>query len=313
MSVTQSPERHPFTSLLQLLLFVLGGSVLFTCLSLVLGYAIYGEAGMSMFRETVNGGGNEGLGFLKIVQIVSTIGTFIIPAIIFAWVQNGNISSYLNLDKKVPLYLLVISFAVMFTVVPLLEWTVNLNKAMHLPGFLKEIELWMRAKEDQLSRLTMELLIMKGIPDLAVNLLMIAVLPALGEEFVFRGCLQKIFAKWTGNYHAGIWIAAILFSAIHLQFYGFIPRMLLGALFGYLYVWGGSLWLPVLAHFVNNATTVIIAYQYQLQGKPLDGLDEASPMNWTSYLFSAAITAVLLGVFYNYYQKRKILKEDTEL
>lgn len=92
---------------------------------------------------------------------------------------------------------------------------------------------------------------------LIVNLMVMAVCPAITEEFFFRGALQRLIGKWSHNPHLVIWSVAILFSAFHLQFYGFIPRMLLGAYFGYLLLWSRSIWVPVFAHFVNNATAVI--------------------------------------------------------
>ena len=106
---------------------------------------------------------------------------------------------------------------------------------MKLPSFFSSIENWMKYKEIEAEILTKQLLVMSSIEGLVINLIIIAVIPAVGEELIFRGCIQKIFTTWTNNYHLGIWIAAILFSAIHFQFYGFIPRMLLGALFGYLF------------------------------------------------------------------------------
>jgi membrane protease YdiL (CAAX protease family) len=97
------------------------------------------------------------------------------------------------------------------------------------------------------------------------NIFMIAVLPALGEELLFRGVIQRIFTSWIRNYHWGIWIAAFLFSAMHMQFYGFLPRMALGAMFGYLLVWTGTMWVPILAHFVNN-TMGVLAYYFISKG-----------------------------------------------
>ncbi len=92
---------------------------------------------------------------------------------------------------------------------------------------------------------------------------MIALLPAIGEELVFRGVVQKIFRQWSRNAHVAIWTTAVLFSAMHMQFYGFIPRMLLGAMLGYMLEWSGSLWLPMLAHFINNAGAVLLTYLFQ--------------------------------------------------
>src|SRR5690606_9694418 len=125
---------------------------------------------------------------------------------------------------------------------------------------------------------------------LAINLLMIAIIPAIGEELLFRGGIQNIFYKWFKNPHIAIWAAAILFSAIHVQFYGFIPRMLLWALFGYLLVWGKSIWYPIIGHFINNGSAVVTAFIYQQQGKSIDELDKGDTFPMAGYIFSAIFT-----------------------
>ena len=95
---------------------------------------------------------------------------------------------------------------------------------------------------------------------LLFNLFMIAFIPALAEEMLFRGVLQRILGEWFRNYHIAIWVVAILFSLAHYQLSGFIPRIFLGALFGYLYLWTSSIWIPVIAHFTNNGMAVIYYY-----------------------------------------------------
>ena len=109
---------------------------------------------------------------------------------------------------------------------------------------------------------------------------MIAILPAIGEELVFRGMLQPELQRATGNIHAAIWISAIMFSAIHLQFFGFVPRMLLGVMFGYLYYWSGNIIIPMLAHFVNNGFSLLMVYLYQLEiiSIDLESGESASPL-----------------------------------
>lgn len=301
MPSRQLTDRHPFMSFLQLLLLVLGGTLLFTCLAFLIGILIYGMDGIQQFQNSVSGSTTtEGLGFLKLVQIASTIGTFIVPALIFAGFR-GNIAEYLRLDKRVSLILILVSVGLIFSSSYLIEWTIGLNKQMHLPEFLKGVETWMQNQEEQLAQLTRELLIMNNVSDLMINLLMIAILPALGEELIFRGCFQRIFTRWTRNYHWGIWLAAILFSAFHMQFYGFIPRMLFGALFGYMLVWGESMWLPVIAHLVNNGGAVITAYYLQLKGQSLDNFEEGQPSTWPVYLLSTIVTIALLS--YMYYKR----------
>ena len=143
---------------------------------------------------------------------------------------------------------------------PFINFHGGINSAMHFPEWLSGMEDWMWNAEETAGTLTEAFLKAEGIGGLLFNLFLIAVLPALGEELLFRGLIQRILTDLTKNIHWGIWLSAALFSALHLQFFGFVPRMVLGAMFGYLLVWSGSLWLPILAHFLNNAMAVIALY-----------------------------------------------------
>jgi membrane protease YdiL (CAAX protease family) len=286
--VKESSENHPLVSLLYLLLAVLAGAFVLVAITLVMA--------VSMF------------GFLKLIQILSSLLIFIVPALVFARIESGAILSYFKLDRKILWKMLALSVVIMLASQPIIEWTVAMNKQMVLPDFLQGIQEWMQMKEEQAAKITRMLLTMHSFPVLLLNLLMIAILPAVGEELIFRGCLQNIFARWTRNYHWGIWIAAIIFSAIHVQFFGFIPRMLLGALFGYFYVWGRSLWLPILAHLINNGGAVIAAYIFQLKGQSLDKLDEAQATSWPVFLTSVIITAVLLVYMYKEWKRTEPAK-----
>ena len=155
-------------------------------------------------------------------------------------------------------YLLV--FLLMFISIPALSWIIEINANMVLPNFMSGLEEWMRASEKQAEMLTKAFLTFDGVGSLFYILILVAVVPAVGEELLFRGVLQKIFIQWTKNPHLGIWITAFLFSALHMQFFGFFPRMLLGAVFGYVFLWSKSLWLPILGHFINNGSVVILSY-----------------------------------------------------
>lgn len=294
------PTRNqPYVSLIYLLLLAFSGALVFIIIGYIIGIAIYGTGIIFQSAQVLSGESTNGLGFLKLIQIFSTIGTFIVPALFFAKLESKRPAVYLRLSTSVNPLLILLAIAVMLFSTPVLEWTVNLNKQMQLPEFLAGLESWMRMQEDQLEKLTFMLLNVNDVPGLLLNLLMIAVLPAIGEELIFRGCLQKIFTSWTKSYHWGIWLAAIIFSTIHLQFYGFLPRMLLGALFGYLLVWSGSLWIPILAHFVNNAAAVITAYFYVQRGESLEKLNETGyDKNIFLLLFSLVVTAMLLQLFY---------------
>jgi hypothetical protein len=182
-----------------------------------------------------------------------------------------------------------------------IEW----NSAVNFPDFARDFESWAREREDTAAELTRFLTQFDSSSQLYLALFIIAVLPAIGEEIVFRGLIQKELFRATSNIHVSIWFAAVLFSAIHMQFFGFVPRLLLGALFGYLYYWSGNLLLAIIAHFVNNAVSVVALYFYQ-QGTL--GFDVESPdaAPTAMVLLSAALTAGLLYYFYKYYQDRNV-------
>ena len=300
MFKSRSTERHPFSSLLLLLLLVFTCAIAFTIIAFVAGILIYGFQPIISMSES----DSSNVEMLRLLQIVSSFGMFVVAAFIFAKIQSSDWLTYLNL-KKFNLVLAILTLLIILSFSPLLEFSNELNKNMVLPKFLNELEAWMKLKEAQMAEMTKQLLVMKSIPVLLINLLMLAIIPAVGEEFIFRGCLQKIFGRWIGNYHIAIWITAIIFSAIHFQFYGFMPRMLLGALFGYLLVWSGSLWLPILAHFMNNGVAVVTAYVFQQQGKPLELMYESYPASQPVFIASIAVMAVLLWYFYNYSFKLK--------
>ncbi|SKC73259.1 CPBP family intramembrane glutamic endopeptidase [Ohtaekwangia koreensis] len=178
-----------------------------------------------------------------------------------------------------------------------IEWNQNVT-------FPSGIEKWAKATEEQLAELTKYLTKFDSTGQMLLAVVVIAVLPAIGEELVFRGIIQRELFRGTNNIHVAIWISAAIFSAIHIQFYGFVPRMLLGALFGYLYYWSGNLWMPIIAHFINNGFTVVAMYLYQ-QGSVKMDIENAEAAPWSAVLFSAVITTALLYIFKKFYEKRR--------
>jgi membrane protease YdiL (CAAX protease family) len=134
------------------------------------------------------------------------------------------------------------------------------NSQMVLPEFLSGVEQWMRDMETQLMELTNYLTDFQSIPELLSGILVIGVFAGVGEELFFRGLIQPKMQRYFQSPHLGIWITAFIFSAIHVQFYGFLPRMFLGALFGYLYHYTGSLFYPILGHILNNTFTLLLVY-----------------------------------------------------
>jgi membrane protease YdiL (CAAX protease family) len=134
------------------------------------------------------------------------------------------------------------------------------NSQMVLPEFLSVVEQWMRDMETQLMELTVFLTDFQSIPELLTGILVIGVFAGVGEELFFRGLIQPKMQVYFRSPHWGIWVTAFIFSAIHAQFFGFFPRLFLGALFGYLYHYTGSLFYPILGHILNNALTLLLVY-----------------------------------------------------
>lgn len=201
------------------------------------------------------------LSAMKVLQVFSTaLGMFLVPAIVTAFLFSHQPARYLHIGAIPKLTDILLVVVLIFSVAPLINLIYEFNKMLQLPEFMSGVEAWIRAKEDEMEKLTLAFLEMKTTGDLLSNVLVVGLLTALAEEFLFRGVLLRLFREMTGNMHVAILLTAILFSAIHMQFYGFIPRMLLGMLLGYLLWWSGNLWLPVLAHFINNSGAVVFAY-----------------------------------------------------
>ncbi|MGI4741850.1 MAG: CPBP family intramembrane glutamic endopeptidase [Janthinobacterium lividum] len=178
---------------------------------------------------------------------------------------------------------------------PALSAVVAWNANAHFPAALHDFELWARGKEDQSAELTKLLTQFTSLGRLLIGLLVIAVVPGVAEELVFRGVIQRNLVRWSGSRHVGVWLAAALFSAVHFQFFGFVPRFLLGLGLGYLYEWSGNILVPMAAHFTNNAFQLILLYLAQSGHLSASFDPDANQMlPWPSVLLSAGLSLALL-------------------
>ena len=217
---------------------------------------------MENFIELTDINNESTIGFLKYFQVINQLGVFILPVIFYAYLENRKIGNYLKIDKKPGLSLLFLSAILIFVSIPAINWMVVINEQMSLPDFMQGIETWMRSSEDKAKELTDVFLEVDTIRGLLVNLFIIAFLAALGEELLFRGVVLQLLLDGLKNSHLAVIISSIFFSAMHLQFFGFLPRTVLGILFGYVFIWTGSLWIPIILHFLFNGITVVAAYLY---------------------------------------------------
>lgn len=233
-----------------------------------------------------------------ILQLISTTIPIFIAPVFYAYIIAKDPAGYLKPGFRFPWMLFVVAFFVMLISMPLIELSGNINQKMVLPEFLKGLEQWMKNSEEAARRLTMVILRMDTVGDCIKNVLLIGLLTAIAEEFMFRGALQTIMHRWTKNTHAAIWLTATLFSAFHMEFYGFLPRLILGALFGYFVAWSGSIWPAVWGHFLNNASAVVATYLYQHKVVKINPEDQ-HVFNYTGYVFSFIIIIILLLVYKN--------------
>ena len=196
----------------------------------------------------------------RAVQFISSVITFIVGGVFVAYLIFENPKEELMMSSwgggKNYLYGIIALLALLPIVGVLNEW----NQEISFPDALAPLEQWMREAEDAAAELQERFLSGTSYLDLIINIVIMAITPAVCEELLFRGVLQNQLEKWFKNAHIAVWVAAIIFSAIHFQFYGFLPRMVLGAALGYLLVYGKSLWLPIVAHCVNNSLAVITAW-----------------------------------------------------
>jgi membrane protease YdiL (CAAX protease family) len=241
---------------------------------------------------------------LVIIQGRATlIGLILIPLLYLFSMERINPIHWIRSKDTSALMILVTGFIVvafMATNSVIIEWNANFV----FPEFLKEFGAWARERETLAEELTRFFTAFDSFGDFLLGVVVIALLPAIGEELVFRGMLQPELFRATGNYHAAIWISAIIFSAFHMQFFGFVPRMFLGALFGYLYMWSGNLLIPMVAHFVNNGFSLLMMYLYQKGTIPID-LDAPEAAPWPMVVGFTAVFIAQMYYLKKFYQSQK--------
>ena len=201
----------------------------------------------------------------RYVNTVAIAGIFGFTSLFYAYLVNRNKTfSYLKMNQGVRWNTVLVILFFLCVSMPALGWIVKWNEGLYLPQFFSHIEQWMRVEEEKLAVLTEQMLAGTSLSILFANLLTIAIVPAICEELLFRGVLLSWLKNSFGNKHLAVWLSAIVFSAIHVQFFGFFPRMLLGVYLGYLFLWTGSLWTSIIAHFLNNAVLVVAAFFYNI-------------------------------------------------
>ena len=198
---------------------------------------------------------------MRIAQGLSSIMMFVVPPIVYYYfTRKEHQMRALGFRKLAqPWWLILIGVALMFVSIPFTTSLTTWNEGMNFGPTFQKLEDYLKALEEAAQATTEKMLNVNSIGGLLFNLLIIALIPAVGEEMTFRGVLQQSLTRKM-NPHVAIILSAAIFSFIHFQFYGFLPRMFLGILLGYMFYISGSLWTSILMHFVNNGTAVLLYY-----------------------------------------------------
>ena len=248
---------------------------------------------------------NRGLLTMLTVQDVLA---FIVPAVAAMALLYRRPEHAMCLDKA-PSWISLLVIAVFYVVsLPAMNWLVSINEAMSLPSWMIGIEQWMRAAEDAAAEATRKLLDINTVGQLVATVFVVGFLAGLSEEILFRGAMLRTMQDSRLGIHTVVWAVAIIFSAFHFQFYGFIPRMVLGVWLGYLLVWTRCLWVPILAHTLNNSTVVVFSYLSNLGLVPEGyadrlGLPDDGAFPWLAIL--SLLACLALAIWYHRYNAKQ--------
>ena len=237
---------------------------------------------------------------LKMAQLVQSLLVFVVPALLAVWCWSRRPAEWLRLRAVGNGWVYAIVVVLMIVAQPGINMLATWNEGIRLPAFMSEIEQYFQDMEASARELTEMLAAAPTIGTMLLNLVVLAAVPAIGEELSFRGVLLGLIDGDTTRgarispsrrTHIAVWVVGIIFSLIHFQFYGFIPRMLLGVVLGYLLVWTGSLWVPMVAHFTNNALVVLLYFaeeHFAINSESLEsfGTGTTSWAGWLSLLLS---------------------------
>lgn len=273
------------------------------------------------------------VGGLRLMQGVQTLCVFVLPAFVFCWIFRESPSSFLSIKKAQGVDFLI-AFVCVLASVPVINLLMQWNESMQFPEWLSGVERWMRESEDRATYATNLLMSGTTIADYLACLLVVSILAGFGEELIFRGIIQRLLLdaldrksresipespsssylymaqqkKYLPSAKSetwAIWLTAIIFSIIHFQFYGFIPRMLMGAWFGYLLWWTGSIWVPIFAHFLNNALSMSFSFAANIGWiKPDFGDNIGTGSSWWLCLISLFLFAICV-LYYRYPSSRR--------
>jgi membrane protease YdiL (CAAX protease family) len=288
--------------------------LLFVCFLVLVFFILAGILGLVTVMITsnltlqeaasiMNNPGPADISDLKLFQAIQTIGLFIGAAWLAAFFLSPVAGTYLKINNRPSFFSLFLVVLSMIAWIPAINFTAGINARLNLPESMDLVEDKMEALRNNYNQLTDLFLNSGSVTDFVVNIIVMAILPAVGEELLFRGVFQRLLSEWTRSIHWGIVLAALLFSFFHFEFFGFLPRLLLGVFFGYLFAWTTSIWAPILAHFTNNF--IIIGYSFYRQPATGPSPIEELGTNADLFLWISLAGGIILSAFLVYHEKSR--------
>jgi uncharacterized protein len=259
-SLVRMNDKSPVIRLMISLFITVAAGTIFFMILIYCGSLIFGTTVSKMISVPLPGTIEDKIWITRYIQVSQQIGLFLIPALLLASILRKDGESFLSMDHTPAFFSTVLIIILIIIIIPVISWTGVVNSEMKLPGWLSGVEKMVMEKEERASDILGLLMRSESIGGMGLNLLILAVIPSFAEELLFRGIFQQLLIRVFRSGHGGVWITAVLFSAVHFQFYGFLPRMILGLVFGYLFLWTSSLWSAIIPHFLNNAIPVVITF-----------------------------------------------------
>ncbi|MDC1105303.1 CPBP family intramembrane metalloprotease [Prolixibacteraceae bacterium] len=285
-------------------------AILFLLIGALISQLVAGS--LTIFPMTLIGMNMQSqLGLVWLIG-VSSLTMFVGTGWFFSYTSmkgNFNDLSFGTSEDRKKYFILI--FFMTLLAIPISTYLGELNQAIPFPKFASGLERWLHDLEKDSMEVIKKLLSTTSLPFLFANLLVVAVIPAIGEEIFFRGIIQRMIFNKIKSVHKSVWIAAVLFSVLHLEFSGLIPRIFLGALLGYIYYWTGSLWMSIWAHFINNGTLVVLAYLSSKGVLGIDVIDNDIPVSQLSGYMMMAVVLFVPAVR-SLYAKRKLFEVENQ-
>lgn len=247
---------------------------------------------------------------IRIAMVVQDIFLFIAPALIFATIASRRPGWLLQIERGPGELLPLLTLCALVVSVPAMNVVIEWNQNLTLPDALAPMEQWMRGAEERAGETIKSMMSQTSVGSLVMSLLIVGVMAGFSEELFFRGAMQRLIQTTPCNGHVAVWVTAIIFSAVHLQFFGFFPRLLLGAFFGYILWWSGSLWLAMLGHVFNNCLAVFSMWIAGRSGSTYSTDSVVTGNSTTDGIIaacSAILTAIIVMQIYRVSKRRKKL------